>query len=136
MTTERIQRQIDRLLDEAETALAARDWATVRDRAQDALALAPENQDAVTFLAASGRALDGSPSTTSATETTSPTPTPPPLPTSFANGRYEVKKLLGEGGKKVVYLAHDAALDRDVAFALIKTEGLDDAGRTRIQREG
>ena len=60
----------------------------------------------------------------------------PPLPTSFANGRYEVKKFLGEGGKKRVYLAHDTTLDRDVAFALIKTEGLDDAGRTRIQREG
>lgn len=58
-----------------------------------------------------------------------------PLPTSFANGRYTVKKFLGEGGKKKVYLAHDTTLDRDVAFALIKTEKLDDAGRTRIKRE-
>jgi serine/threonine protein kinase len=56
-------------------------------------------------------------------------------PTSFANGRYEVKRFLGEGGKKRVYLAHDAQLDRDVAFALIKTEGLDDAARQRITRE-
>ena len=61
---------------------------------------------------------------------------PPVLPTSFANGCYEVKRFLGEGGKKKVYLAHDTTLDRDVAFALIKTDGLDDAGRTRIQREG
>jgi len=45
-----------------------------------------------------------------------------PQPTSFANGRYQIKKFLGEGGKKKVYLAHDTVLDRDVAFALIKTE--------------
>ncbi len=56
-------------------------------------------------------------------------------PTSFADGRYEVQRFLGEGGKKKVYLAHDSLLDRDVAFALIKTEGLDEAGRTRISRE-
>ena len=55
--------------------------------------------------------------------------------TSFANGRYEVKRFLGEGGKKKVYLAQDTLLDREVAFALIKTEGLDDAGRSRISRE-
>ena len=57
------------------------------------------------------------------------------VPISFAGGRYRVNKLLGEGGKKKVYLAHDTLLDREVAFALIKTEGLDEAGRSRIQRE-
>jgi len=56
-------------------------------------------------------------------------------PTSFAGGRYQVKKFLGEGGKKKVYLAHDTLLDRDVAFALIKTEKLDDSARKRITRE-
>jgi len=60
---------------------------------------------------------------------------PPPQPTSFANGRYQVKKFLGEGGKKKVYLAHDTVLDRDVAFALIKTEKLDETALTRIKRE-
>ena len=56
-------------------------------------------------------------------------------PTSFSSGRYEVLKFLGEGGKKKVYLAHDTMLDREVAFALIKTEGLDDIGRARVNRE-
>ena len=60
---------------------------------------------------------------------------PSPIPTSFANGRYQVKKFLGEGGKKKVYLAHDTVLDRDVAFALIKTEKLDETALTRITRE-
>jgi tetratricopeptide (TPR) repeat protein len=57
------------------------------------------------------------------------------MPTSFVNGRYQVKKFLGEGGKKKVYLVHDTLLDRDVAFALIKTEKLDDATRARVNRE-
>ena len=35
----------------------------------------------------------------------------------------------------MVYLAHDTTLDREVAFALIKTEGLDETSRTRIQRD-
>jgi tetratricopeptide (TPR) repeat protein len=66
-----------------------------------------------------------------------PQPTAPPSlePTSFAGGRYQVKKFLGEGGKKKVYLVHDTLLDRDVAFALIKTEKLDDATRSRVSRE-
>jgi len=65
-------------------------------------------------------------------------PTPPPspaLPASFAGGRYVVKGFLGEGGRKKVYLAHDEKLDRDVAFALIKTEGLDADGLARVKRE-
>ncbi|OGP50632.1 MAG: hypothetical protein A2Y79_07030 [Deltaproteobacteria bacterium RBG_13_43_22] len=57
------------------------------------------------------------------------------MPTSFSGGRYQVRKFLGEGGKKKVYLAHDTVLDRDVAFALIKTEKLDKASRQRVSRE-
>jgi len=65
-----------------------------------------------------------------------PTPQPSPaLPSSFASGRYQVKRFLGEGGRKRVYLAHDTKLDRDVALAVIKTEGLDAAGLSRVQRE-
>ena len=74
-------------------------------------------------------------------KSTSPTLTPtseppsPALPTSLANGRYEVKSFLGEGGRKRVYLAHDTRLGRDVAVAMIKTEGLDANGLERVQRE-
>ena len=64
-----------------------------------------------------------------------PTPRGPIEPTSFSSGRYQVKKKLGEGGKKKVYLAHDTTLDRDVAFALVKTEELDESGHSRIIRE-
>jgi len=54
---------------------------------------------------------------------------------SIASGRYRVRRMLGEGGSKVVYLAHDERLDRDVAVALFRVEGLDDAGRARVLRE-
>jgi hypothetical protein len=54
-------------------------------------------------------------------------PPPSPEPTSFVNGRHQIKQFPGEGGNKKVYLVHDTILDRDVAFALIKTETLDDA---------
>jgi predicted amidophosphoribosyltransferase len=51
-----------------------------------------------------------------------PTPQPSPaLPASFAGGRYAVKSFLGEGGRKRVYLAHDAKLDRDVAVAVTRS---------------
>ena len=138
MASERTQRQIDRLLDEAEQAITDEEWPTVGSRARAVLALDPENPDAINYSAAADRALSGSASQ----PTTQPaTPTPaisaPSLeePTSFANGRYQVKRFLGEGGKEKFYLAQDTLLDREVAFALIKTEGLDDTSRTRIQRE-
>src|SRR5262245_60337254 len=57
------------------------------------------------------------------------------MPASFAGGRYAVRAFLGEGAKKRVYLAHDTKLDRDVAFGLIKTDGLDADGLVRIRRE-
>jgi hypothetical protein len=139
VTSDRLQRQIERLLNEADEALTQRDWEAVRNRAQDALAIDPDSAEAASFLAAANRALSPGPDGTErgkapAIVTTQPAP-PTDQPASFADGRYEVKRFLGEGGKKKVYLAHDARLDRDVAFALIKTEGLDEAARERITRE-
>ncbi len=67
-----------------------------------------------------------------------PTPAqtkPSTEPTSFADDRYKVKRKLGEGGKKKVYLVTDTRLNRDVAFALIKTENLDEDARKRVTRE-
>ena len=60
MASERTQRQIDRLLDEAEEAITGEDWSTVSSRARSVLALNPENPDAINYLAAAVRALSGS----------------------------------------------------------------------------
>ncbi len=111
MASERIQRQIDRLLDEAEAAIAQHSWTVARDRAQSVLAIDPDNRDALTYIAAAERGL-GSSSVPPASQLPLTPPqssesTAPIQPTSFANGRYEVKRFLGEGGKKQVYLAQD-----------------------------
>lgn len=93
MVSDRLQRQIDRLLDEAEEAIGRRDWAAVRDSAQAVLRLDPVNKDAVGILAAAEREPAGPGPQTPAS--------PPPM--SFVNGRYEAKRFLGEGGNKRVY---------------------------------
>ena len=140
MVSERVQRQIDRLLDEAEAAMAELHWGVVMQRSQAALVLQPENPDANTYLEAANKALDNGtasvqPAESSATAKAVSEVAPTAEPTSFSDGRYVVKRFLGEGGKKIVYLAHDELLDRDIAFALIKSEGLDDISRERITRE-
>ena len=135
MPTERIQRRIDQFLDEADAAVGQQNWASVLSIAKSVLALDPDNDDAQTYLAAATKSLgDGSGEVTDEPEIQHP-PTSQQQPTSFADGRYRVVKLLGEGGKKRVYLAHDSILDREVAFGLIKSEGLDETGRQRILGE-
>jgi class 3 adenylate cyclase/tetratricopeptide (TPR) repeat protein len=135
MPSERVQRQIDRLLDEAEAAIACLDWDAVRARSNAVLALDPGNADARTFLDAAVRAGAEQAASPGAVPAAAPTPPAPPLPASVAGGRYAVRRFLGEGGRKRVYLAHDERLDRDVAVAIIKTEGLDAQGLARVRRE-
>ena len=114
----------------------------VLDLTREVLGFAPDNSDAKAFLGVAEERLSYTAGQESP-ETASSRPAPstsapacePDQPTSFANGRYEVKRFLGEGGQKKVYLTHDTLLDREVAFTLIKTEGLDGASRTRITRE-
>lgn len=90
MASERLQRQIDRLLDEAELAIAQRDWASVRERALDVVAIDPENQERQDFLAAANSALEGSPSPPSdppiASNSATPSAVTPHSPSSFSNG--------------------------------------------------
>ncbi len=139
MPSERIQRQIDRLLDDAEAAVSASDWAVAAGKAAAVLGIDPANGDAQSFLEMARSALaestgeDGPrPRTAEAPPDTDPAPT---LPASFAGGRYAVRRFLGEGGRKRVFLAHDSRLDREVAFCVIRAEGLDLTGHQRVLRE-
>ncbi len=137
MVSERMRRRLEALLDEADAAVSSRDWPAVGEQARAALAIDPDNADALTFLRMAESNVErltsspaGAPEAASA-----PEPARAAQPSSFVAGRYAVRRFLGEGGKKRVFLAHDQLLDRDVAFALIKTDGLDDVGRERIVRE-
>jgi hypothetical protein len=94
----RVQRQIDRLLDEAEAAMAGLDWDTVQRRSQAALALDEQNEDARSYLAAADKAVGRA----APTGDSAPAAPSKPLPSSFASGRYAVRSLLGEGGKQVL----------------------------------
>jgi hypothetical protein len=118
---------VDRLLDQADEALEAQDWQKALESAEVALNFDPANPDAQAFVEAARHGLKVSdidqPEPTEGLEHDAiNVPTEFREPISFASGRYEVKSLLGEGGKKKVYLAHDTTLDRDVAFGLIKAE--------------
>jgi class 3 adenylate cyclase len=53
-------------------------------------------------------------------------------PDVLAGGRYQLQRFLGEGAKKRVHLARDTRLGREVAIAIIKSEGLD---LVRVRRE-
>ena len=69
MASERVQRRIGSLLDEAEAAIKRLDWRVVHDRAEAGLAIDPENADALTYLASADRALG-------ATRASPPSPQP------------------------------------------------------------
>ncbi|MDP6605706.1 MAG: hypothetical protein QF664_05555 [Dehalococcoidia bacterium] len=110
MPGERIQRRIDGLLDQAEAAADAEDWALAARRAREALTLDADNANAQMLLA-SAQAMDqASGSTPPAATRSEPSPSDrataqpampqPAMPSAFAGGRYEVREFLGEGGKK------------------------------------
>ncbi len=122
MASERIQQRIDRLLDQIEQEADQENWRRVLDLAKQVLRFAPDNSDAQSFLAVAEDTLSSSNAGPEALDLAPSDPRTlslePTQPTSFADGRYQVKRFLGEGGKKKVYLAHDTTLDREVAFAL------------------
>src|SRR5437879_2842025 len=103
MPSERVQRHIDRLLDEADEAVRLKDWGQVRENAHAILDLDPENADARGFLEAAERALSRGVSTSPDSEAPARREAASPAasqPTSFCDGRYTVTRFLGEGGKK------------------------------------
>lgn len=76
MTSERINDEIARLMDEAFDALRSAQWATVRDRTRAVIAFDPDHQEASRLLVAATRMLD-------AGDVTAPIgPVPPPSTTA------------------------------------------------------
>ena len=86
--------------------------------------------EAVPATPADAAQVNGAPGAAAASDSAAP----PDAPDSIGD-RYEVRSFLGRGGRKDVYLARDAELDRDVAVALFDTEGLGEAALARARRE-
>src|SRR5512144_2595157 len=59
---------------------------------------------------------------------------PGDVPAEIA-GRYRVRRFLGEGGRKRVYLSDDTVSGDEVAVALFDTEGVAAAIQARAKRE-
>jgi predicted ATPase len=59
---------------------------------------------------------------------------PADVPTEIA-GRYRVRRFLGQGGRKRVYLSDDTATGTEVAVALFDTAGVGAAIQARARRE-
>ena len=55
MASERVQRRIERLLDQAEEAIDRSDWESLRGYAQAILGLDADNKDAIAFLTSPDR---------------------------------------------------------------------------------
>ena len=95
----------ERLLDEAEGAVARYDWEVVSEAAQAGLAFDPDNSNALGLLNGGARALSGSatspvgqpttstPATTATTTLDNRTSPSAELRTSFAYGRYQERNL-------------------------------------------
>ena len=63
-----------------------------------------------------------------------PVPPPPGSPSEIA-GRYAIRRFLGQGGRKRVYLSRDTATGTEVAVALFDTEGVGASIQARARRE-
>ena len=103
MASERRLQRIERLLDEAEEAVTNEDWPTVASRSRAVLAFDPDNPDALDLLTDAERTL-ASPGIVPSHPPPITIAAPSEQPTSFSNGRYQVKRFLCEGGNKKVYL--------------------------------
>lgn len=91
MASERLQRQIEILLDEAEVAIKQLDWRVVHDRTQAVLAINPDNIEGLAFQSTADRALGGAANSpnveqTSVTSDATSPETPAGQPTSFIVG--------------------------------------------------
>ncbi|MCH8211594.1 MAG: hypothetical protein IIB99_09485 [Planctomycetes bacterium] len=103
MPSERIQRQIERLLDETEDAISNQEWDLVGERARSVLRLDTDNQDALSYLAAAERDVTPAGDAVSPpAPTAAPEPEPAPDASRARLEQYIPKELLAklEGARR------------------------------------
>ncbi len=89
-----------------------------------------ENREGARFCDSCGSELTAEPAAAEALQE----PLAADVPIEIA-GRYRVKRFLGQGGRKRVYLSDDTATGSEVALALFDTEGVGAAIQARARRE-
>ena len=89
-----------------------------------------ENREGARFCDSCGSELTAEPAAAEPRQE----PLPADVPIEIA-GRYRVKRFLGQGGRKRVYLSDDTATGTEVAVALFDTEGVGAAIQARTRRE-
>jgi len=94
MPSERVQRRVDDLLDQAKRAVSDRDWATVQEIAEAVLIADSQNGDALVFIAMAQSALGLNTSVKPVARESSAELVDAVKPESFVDGRYEVRGLL------------------------------------------
>ena len=93
MPSERVQRRIDSLLDQADAAIDRSDWRAVQEMSAAVLSFDAENEDALALQRAAERAIaagggDPSVSSQSTVMEVAPSAAPSDMPASYADGRY------------------------------------------------
>jgi class 3 adenylate cyclase/tetratricopeptide (TPR) repeat protein len=104
--------------------------AEILDKAMRCPSCGNENRDEARFCDSCGTDLSAEP----AVAEPRPEPLPADVPAEIA-GRYRVRRFLGQGGRKRVYLSDDAATGTEVAIALFDTEGVGASIQARARRE-
>ena len=131
MATDRIQRRIDRLLDEADEAFARGAWGDVRENAQKVLLLDADNADAGVFLEAANRATSGTAEQPDFPE--KGTASKQEQLVSFANDRYRSRSSWERAARRR-FTCPTTVSWTATWLAGIKTEGFDETFGERITR--
>src|SRR3954471_7018415 len=89
-----------------------------------------ENREEARFCDSCGADLSAEPAAPEPREETLPADVPAEIA-----GRYRVRRFLGQGGRKRVYLSDDTSTGTEVAVALFDTEGVGASSQARARRE-
>src|SRR3954451_8984911 len=89
-----------------------------------------ENREEARFCDSCGADLSAEPAAPEPREETLPAEVPAEIA-----GRYRVRRFLGQGGRKRVYLSDDTSTGTEVAVALFDTEGVGASIQARARRE-
>ena len=93
-----------------------------------------ENREEARFCDSCGAALGAAPDPPEASRPQLESP-PEGAPASVGGGRYRIRSFLGQGGRKLVYLAEDSAAGGEIAVAIFDTAGVGEAIQARARRE-